>query len=209
MGAPLITQKGLDVVKEISNIGAGHAATALSNLLSKKICMSIPSVEVVSFNKLHEWLHDPDLIVASVFLRLEGDISGSMYLLLNRPAAEALIRKVIKDNSFSLAKPPYNEVGMSALKEIGNILSSSYLSALSDFTHLRVHPSVPLAAVDMFGAIISQGLLEVSLMHDSAIALQTVMKEEDPGGSTGAQILLFPDPDGILCLAESLGGSYE
>ncbi len=79
----LLSNKHLDVLKEVGNIGAGHSATALSKLLNKKIDMMVPHVKVVSFKELTEWLGGPEVVIASVYLRIEGDIPGSLFFVLS------------------------------------------------------------------------------------------------------------------------------
>ena len=87
----------LDVLKEIGNIGAAHAATALSGILDQKIDMSVPNVRIVSFDEMMEMAGGPDNVVATVFLRIEGDITGSMFFTLSLSAATYFIHQIIGD----------------------------------------------------------------------------------------------------------------
>ncbi|MER2116128.1 MAG: chemotaxis protein CheC, partial [Solibacillus isronensis] len=129
-----ITLLHLDVLKEIGNIGAAHAATALSNLLGKKIDMRVPDVKMASFNEMMELAGGSENAVVGIYLRIEGDAQGSMFFILPIEQANRFIRSLIQDESFDFHTPPYSEMGLSAMQEMGNILSGSYLSALSDFT---------------------------------------------------------------------------
>ncbi|MGG5252927.1 chemotaxis protein CheC [Neobacillus sp. SM06] len=201
------TSLHLDILREIGNIGAGNAATALSKLLNKKIDMKVPKVEIVSFDEMVEMAGGAENIVASVFLRIEGDASGSMFFVLPLPQAEHYVQKMTGDTDFSFETPPYNEMGLSALQELGNILSGSYLTALSDFTNLSLYPSVPGIGIDMVGAIISFGLIEHSQVCDFAIVIDTALNEEDasfPEWLRG-HFFLLPDPDSFSILFHSLG----
>ena len=204
-----ITSMHLDILKEIGNIGAGHAATALSTLLDKKIDMKVPSVQVVSFDEMMDMAGGPDNVVVSVFLRIEGEAPGSMFFLLPLEQASMYIRSMIKDRSFSFNAPPYSELGLSAMQELGNILSGSYLSSLSDFTNLKLIPSVPALSVDMAGAIIGFGLLEISQVSDYAIVIDTALKEEEgeESESVKGHFFLLPDPDSFEIIFQSLGVS--
>lgn len=197
----------LDILKEIGNIGAGHAATALSTLLDKKIDMKVPSVQVVTFDEMMDMAGGPDNVVVSVFLRIEGDAPGSMFFLLPLEQASTYIRTMIQDRSFSFSEPPYSELGLSAMQELGNILSGSYLSSLSDFTSLKLLPSVPALSVDMAGAIIGFGLLEISQVSDYAIVIDTALKEEEleKSESVKGHFFLLPDPDSFEIIFQSLG----
>jgi chemotaxis protein CheC len=204
-----ITSMHLDILKEIGNIGAGHAATALSTLLDKKIDMKVPSVQVVSFDEMMDMAGGPDNVVVSVFLRIEGEAPGSMFFLLPLEQASMYIRSMIKDRSFSFNAPPYSELGLSAMQELGNILSGSYLSSLSDFTNLKLLPSVPALSVDMAGAIIGFGLLEISQVSDYVIVIDTALKEEEgeESESVKGHFFLLPDPESFEIIFQSLGVS--
>lgn len=198
----------LDILKEIGNIGAGHAATALSTLLDKKIDMKVPNVRVVSFDEMMDMAGGADNIVAGVFLRIEGEAPGSMFFLLSMEQATLFIKKMLGDENFSFQGEQPNELAYSALQELGNILSGSYLSSLSDFTNLSLFPSVPALTIDMAGAIISHGLLEVSHVSDYVIVIDTSLNEENEDvkfNSLQGHFFLLPDPDSFSIIFKALG----
>lgn len=200
------SQMHLDILKEVGNIGAGNAATALSKLLNKKIEMNVPNVQIVSFNEMMEMSGGAENIVASVFLRIEGDAPASMFFILSLEDASNFIRRMIGNEDFSFEKPPYDEMALSALQELGNILSGSYLSSLSDFTNLDLHPSVPALSIDMVGAILSFGLIELSQVSDYAIVIDTAFYEESSDADyVKGHFFLLPDPDSFEIIFKSLG----
>jgi len=202
-----ITDMHLDVLKEIGNIGAAHAATSLSSLLGRKIEMLVPKVNLVSFDEMFDLAGGAERIVAGIYLRIQGDLSGSMFFVLPVESANQFIRRLIGDESFDFHSVPISEIGVSAMQELGNILSGSYLSALSDFTGLNIHPTVPSLSVDMVGAIVSFGLIEVSHYSDEAIVIDTRINEEgeDGGTSVDGHFFLLPDPESYLTIFRSLG----
>jgi chemotaxis protein CheC len=202
-----VTSLHLDILKEIGNIGAGHAATALSTLLNKKIDMKVPQVRVVSFDEMMEMAGGPENVVVSVFLRIEGDAPGSMFFVLPLSQGSRFIHQMTGELEFSFEKPPFSELGLSAMQELGNILSGSYLSSLSDFTNLNLYPSVPALSVDMAGAVISFGLLELSQISDMAIVIDTALKEDDIAESESVKghFFLLPDPESFETIFKSLG----
>jgi len=196
----------LDILKEIGNIGAGNAATALSKLLNKKIDMQVPAVRIVSLDEMMNINGGAENVVAGVFLRIEGAAPGSMFFILPTEQAAHFIEQMIGDDSFSFDSEPYSELGLSALQELGNILSGSYLSALSDFTNLSLYPSVPALSIDMIGAIISYGLIELSHISDYAIVIDTELNEdEEKEESVKGHFFLLPDPDSFAPIFNALG----
>ncbi|MER2189735.1 MAG: chemotaxis protein CheC [Solibacillus sp.] len=202
-----ITSLHLDVFKEIGNIGAAHAATALSDLLDKKIDMRVPKVEMVSFSEMMELAGGSETVVVGIFLRIEGDAEGSMFFILPIGQANRFIQRLIRDDTFDFHNPPVSELGLSAMQEMGNILSGSYLSALSDFTGLKIYPTVPGLSVDMFGAIISIGLIELSQVSDTVIVINTSIFEEEytEEEAVRGHFFLLPDPDSFESIFKALG----
>jgi chemotaxis protein CheC len=195
----------MDILREIGNIGAGNAATALSHLLNRKIEMNVPDVRIVSFNEMMELVGGADHIVASVFLRIEGDVSGNMFFILSLEQAERFIQQMTGNKDFAFAEE-VSELGMSALQELGNILAGSYLSALADFTHLKLYPSVPALSIDMIGAILGYGLIELSRVGDFAIVIDTALHEENQvQDSVNGHFFLLPDPDSFEPIFRALG----
>lgn len=204
-----ITSWHLDVLKEIGNIGAAHAATSLSSLLGKKVDMKVPKVEMVSFDDMMDLAGGPENVVTGIYLRIEGDITGSMFFILPIEQSNRFIRSLIKDKTFDFQQPHVSELGISAMQELGNILSGSYLSALSDFTGLKIYPTVPALSVDMVGAIISVGLVELSHISDFVIVVDTAILEDDMPDSESVKghFFLLPDPESFDTIFKSLGVS--
>ena len=202
-----ITDMHLDVLKEVGNIGAAHAATSMSQLLDRKIEMYVPNVELVSFDEMFDLAGGAETVVAGIFLRFEGDLSGSMFFVLPLDSANHFIKRLIGDETFDFTSRTIPEIGISAMQELGNILSGSYLSALSDFTGLKIYPTVPSFSVDMVGAIVSFGLIEVSHHSDEVIVIDTQITEEDVEGMSNidGHFFLLPDPSSYLTIFRSLG----
>jgi len=207
MSEQKITSLHLDVLKEIGNIGAAHAATALSNLLNRKIDMQVPKVEMVSFEDMMELVGGAETVVVGIFLRIEGDSEGSMFFILPIEQANRFIRSLINDDQFDFKDSQLSELGVSAMQELGNILSGSYLSALSDFTGMKLYPTVPGLSVDMFGAIISIGLIEISKASDQVIVINTSIFEEGYSdcNEVHGHFFLLPDPDSTKDILKALG----
>lgn len=190
----------LDVLREIGNIGAGNAATALSKMLQSKIDMKVPNVKVLSFDEIEEYVGGGDRLMVTVFLRIEGDVPGNMFFLMDVNSAKNLISYMLgaEEN-----QGDFDELEMSALQEIGNILAGSYLSSLADFTRLSLQPSVPAISIDMAMALLSYGLIELGRSGDYALVIDTtfIHGEEQVEG----HFFLIPDPASFTTLFNALG----
>ncbi|MHA0855987.1 chemotaxis protein CheC [Paenibacillus sp. CMAA1364] len=195
----------MDILKEIGNIGAGNAATALSCLLNKPIDMAVPKVKVLGFDEVANVVGGAEQIVVAIYFRVEGDAPGNLFFILSVDSAKGLLRslagiEVVDDQIF-------NEMEMSALNEIGNILTGSYLSSLADFTKLSMYPTVPSLAIDMAGAILSYGLLQYGEMGDDALLIDTKFVENNK--ELDGQFFLIPDPTSFSKIFKSLGVPHE
>ncbi|MGG1520135.1 chemotaxis protein CheC [Paenibacillus oryzisoli] len=192
----------LDVLKEVGNIGAGHAATALSTLLDKPIDMLVPKVRMLPFEEICESVGGAETVVLAIFLRVEGDAPGNMFFILNLDAAKNMLRDLIGLH-ISDEQGEYSELELSALNEIGNILAGSYLSSLADFTNLNLQPTVPSLAIDMSGAILSYGLLQFGQMGDQALLIDTKFLEGE--NEVQGHFFLIPDPESFGKIFSALG----
>ncbi|GBF72022.1 CheY-P-specific phosphatase CheC [Paenibacillus sp. 598K] len=195
----------LDVLKEVGNIGAGNAATALSRLLDRPIDMSVPRVSLIQFDEIAERVGGSEQVVVAVFLRVEGEAPGNLFFIIEQKSAKAMLNTLLSIQVES--EDEYTEMEYSALSEIGNILAGSYLSSLADFTKLTMMPTVPSIAVDMAGAILSFGLLQYGQMGDSALLIDTAFLEG--GEAMEGHFFLIPDPESFEKIFQSLGVPNE
>ncbi|MEY8745027.1 chemotaxis protein CheC [Paenibacillus tundrae] len=191
----------MDVLKEVGNIGAGNAATALSQLLNRPIDMGVPTVQMLPFEEVSEKVGGDERIVVTVFLRVEGEAPGNLFFMMTPEAAKMLLNRLA---GFDLREGfDFTDMEQSALSEIGNILAGSYLSSLADFTKLSMYPTVPGLAIDMAGAILSYGLLQFGEMGDAALLIDTSFFEGQD--EVEGQFFLIPDPTSFAKIFESLG----
>ncbi|MFD2333214.1 chemotaxis protein CheC [Cohnella sp. GCM10020058] len=191
----------MDVLREVGNIGAGHAATALSRLLDKPIDMAVPKVSFIPFEDIADRVGGAEEVVVAIFLRVEGEAPGNMFFLMSQNQARVLLQGLLH---FELSEgPEYTEMELSALSEIGNILAGSYLSSLADLTGLPLSPTVPAIAVDMAGAILSYGLVQFGTMGDEALLIDTTFLEDDRRAE--GHFFFIPDPESFERLFRALG----
>ena len=190
----------LDVLREIGNIGAGNATTAIANMLGRKIDMNVPNIKLMEASKLGTAVGAEDQTIVGIFLEVQNDIEGSMMFLLDIPSARYLVNKLMmmdmpEDKSF-------DEMELSALKEIGNIIAGSYLSALSAMTGLVIVPSVPYIAVDMAASILSVPAIEFGQFGDNALLIQTEICADV---AINGYFILMPEQDSYEKILTSLG----
>lgn len=200
-----------DVLREIGNIGAGNATTSMSQMIQKEITMEVPSVKVVTINEMMELIGGPEKLIVAIFFRIQGEITGTVYFILTLDEAQFFIDQMTQMNQLKLidANNQLNEMAISVLQEIANILTGSYLTAIADFTNLRMLPSVPYISVDMAAATLVTGLLELQAVTDHAIIINTKIQSMTTEDSMKGHFLLVPDSDSIQKFFHALGIKYD
>lgn len=191
----------MDVLKEIGNIGAGNAVTSLAKMIDKRVDMAVPKARILGFDKVSQILGGEEILVVGILLSVCGDLTGNIMFILDVNAARQLVNILTGNNERTNLE--FDELELSALKEIGNILTASYLSALAGLTNLRIMPSVPELAIDMAGAILSVPAIEFGKVGDSVLYIETEFSE----GITKVfgDFLLIPDVDSYEVLLKALG----
>lgn len=159
-----------DLLKELGNIGSGHAATALSTLLDKPVNITVSSAEMEPITYLPDRVGGPERHVASVLLELGGEISGMILIMFPVDDAESMVTSLI-GSPFTFESS--NELGQSAWEEIGNIMSGAYARALSDWLNTPIMIQVPATAIDMAGSIVEFVVTSVQPEEDAALYIDT------------------------------------
>ncbi|RFA37730.1 CheY-P-specific phosphatase CheC [Virgibacillus dokdonensis] len=198
-----LTQMQKDALREIGNIGAGNAATSMSKLVNRKIDMDVPTVNIVSFDEMMERIGGPESVVVALLFRIQGDAPGTVYFIFSIEEAEALIKEITNNDALRL--DVNDELAISVIQEAGNIVTGAYLSALGDFTNITMHPSVPYLSIDMAGAILTVGLLEVSQVADYALIIDAKISSSYQVSQIKGNFLFIPDPDSFSKLFKALG----
>ncbi len=194
-----------DVLREIGNIGAGNATTALSQMINSRIEMNVPKVELLEFKELSDIVGGAEKIVIGILFAISGDIDGMMMFMLDKEAGGHLVDLLLgnyekqKDDDST----EFSEMELSALNEIGNIISGAYLSSLSSLTRLTIAPSIPYMAIDMAGAILSVPAIEFGKIGDRALLIETEFGDKD--NSVNGYFILIPTLDSYAAILKSLG----
>ena len=196
-----MSQTYYDVLKEIGNIGAGNATTALAQMLQCKVDMKVPQVKLLEFKDVGAAIGGEEQIMVGVYLAVEGDITGSIMFLLPADAGRHLVEKLMGMQ----VGEEFGEMEISAIKEIGNIITGAYLNSLSMMTNLRIIPSIPALAIDMAGAILSVPAIEFGTMGDNILLIETQFTDDK---DMNGYFILVPDLDGYAKILGALGISF-
>ncbi len=194
----------MDVLKELGNIGAGNAMTALSQMLGCKVDMRVPQIRLLSFSEVGAIMGGEEQIMVGVFLGVEGDITGSMMFLVEKASAKHLINKLMM--GMAPEGEEFTEMELSAMKEVGNIITGAYLNSLSVITNLKIFPTPPQLAVDMAGAILSVPAIEFGIIGDNILLIQSQFFDEV---EIDGYFILIPDLESYSKILGSLGMSVN
>lgn len=197
-----ISMMQYDVLKEIGNIGAGNATTALSKLVNSKINIGVPNVRLCDFTQLSSIVGSEEEVVVGILLMLKGDINGMMMFILETDVARNLINMMGLNGNTT----DFDEMELSAIQEVGNIIAGAYLCSLSDLTNLTIDVSVPLLQIDMIGALLSVPAIEFGKIGDKVLLIETKFDDEDKNtNAIKGYYILIPDIDSYSKILDSLG----
>ena len=190
----------LDLLKEIGNIGSGNAATSLSQILNKKVDMQVPNIEVLDTQKVVEMFQDPEEITVGVYINFTGDIEGTILTLLDQQSAGILVKKLIGSEPQGCE---YNDMEKSVIQELGNIMTSGYVNAISMFSNLFMSISIPSVCIDMVSSILSVPAVEYGIDSDKIILIENKLDLE--GENVNCYFFFMPDLSSFEKLFIKLG----
>lgn len=192
----------LDALREVANIGAGHAATALSQMVGGTIMISVPRINIQRLDDVAPLVADPDEPVAAVLLHILGDLSGRALLVFPKEAALQLAEVMLRRPAGTSTE--LGELEQSAIKEAGNILSSAYLNALSEFMGMLLLPSPPALAVDMSAAVLTTAYLQFGTSRDYVFCVESDFMLKDEAKRLRGFFLLLPDPASLQAILRAI-----
>lgn len=196
-----LTEMHLDALKEISNIGAGNAATALSELLDKGIDMEVPLVNILDVEEVYKNLNLEE-IVTGVVIEAKGEVEGKVLFLFNEETALDIIEQLTGINSGK-----FDEMGESVICEIGNIITGTYMNAISSFTGLKMVTGVPALSYDLAGAVIPSMFLEALEEADKILEIKVSLKSRSSENQTPlmAKFYYLPSEKSLAKIFNSIG----
>lgn len=191
----------LDTLKEIGSIGTGNAATSLSSLIGKPVRIQMPEVRIMGYNEAIEWIGGPEEITAGVLVGMDGQISGIMLsvqqLEFVNLVLESMLGKTVDDYI------ELQEMERSALTEVGNIMISTFINALSGLAGIDIELTVPAFTVDMQGAIMTVPMAEYGGQSDYIMTIGGNFICN--GKEIPSRLLLSPDIRSLNFLLRKLG----
>jgi chemotaxis protein CheC len=192
----------LDALKEVENIGAGHAATALSQMTNRRIMITVPKITVTRLEEVAGLLGDPQQVVAAVLLHMLGDLTGRTLLILPERAAMHLCDLLL--NRPIGKSVQFGALEQSSLKEAGNILGGAYLNALSSFMGMMLLPSVPTLVVDLSAAVLTSTYLDFGQERDYVFCVETEFQVASVGEPLRGHFLMVPDLASLRAILQAV-----
>lgn len=193
----------VDALREIGNIGAGNAATALAQMVNARVEINVPRVNILPFQDVSQLVGGPGAHVAGVYVRVSGSAAANVLFILPVDNATRLVDMML------MRKPgttwDFGEMESSVLEEVGNIICGTYLNALSAFTRLTFASSVPALAIDMAGAILDAILAHFGAVGEHVLVLETNFKHR--GEEVVGDFFMLPEPGGLDTILSALGVS--
>lgn len=180
----------MDALREVANIGAGHAATALSQMIGETIMITVPTINVARLEEIPPQVAAPDEPVAAVLMHMLGDLTGRTLLVFPRRTARRIAGLLLHRET---ALDELSEMEQSAIKEAGNILSSAYMNALSDFMGMMLIPSPPSLAIDMSTAVLTTAYLQFGSDKDYVFCVESEFVLDNIDEHLRGFFLLLPD----------------
>lgn len=193
-----VSAQYLDVLKEIGNIGAGNATTALASMLQCRIDMAVPEVKLIEVDELAESLGGKERVMTAIFLEVEGDITGDIIFLLEKGSASFLVSKLL---GMEVNAESFSEMELSCIKEISNIIAGSYLNSLSTLTNLKIYPSVPHLQMDMVDSLLHSPMGGAK-DNDQILFIQTEFTDDI---QLGGYFVMIPDTESYGKILGALG----
>jgi chemotaxis protein CheC len=182
----------LDGIREVANIGAGHAATALSQLTNRRIWVDVPQIRIIRLEDVADMIGPPDEVVASVVMQVLGDLAGRTIQIFPGPTASRLAAILLRRPAIEFPGG-FGVMEQSALKEAGNILASAYLTALSEFLGMLLLTSVPGFAIDLAAAVLTSSSLGIDDGSEYVICIDTLFRMDEEAEALTGHFVLLPD----------------
>lgn len=191
----------MDVLREIGNIGAGNAATSLSMMLGQPVDMTLPKVNLVEFNDVADAVGGAEALNYGVLLNLSGDVDGMIMFILDKSFAHLMLNILMGEHFGNFDE--MDEMALSAIKEVGNILSAAYANSIAELTGLNIELSVPYVSIDMAGALLSVPIIKFGTIGDKVLFIEENFQSNKE--SVKSHMILFAEMESLNLILGKLG----
>lgn len=191
----------IDALKEIGNIGTGNAGTALSQMIGEEVQITLPEVHIMGYNEAIEWIGGPEAITAGVLSQLKGDLNGIILTVQKLDFVNLVLRSILGTSISKLSE--LEELQISALTEVGNIMASSFVNAMGNLADMQINLTAPAFAVDMQGAILAVPMAAYGGQSDYIMTIGGNFQCKEQ--KAPCRILLSPDIQSLNFLLRKLG----
>jgi chemotaxis protein CheC len=192
----------LDAIKEVASIGACHAATALSEMIQKRVMVQVPQLRLCLLEEISVLLGPPELPITGVLISFSGSLEGRSVMALPFEYSRLLVDRLLQRERGTTQE--FGELESSALKEAGNILVSSYMNALADFLGVTVMPSPPELAIDMAGAVLLATLLDYGKSQEPVIVIENELRFIEDDDVILGYLILSPEPKSLQAILQAV-----
>lgn len=200
-----LNSMALDMLKEIGSIGAGNAATALSQTITEKITISVPEVKILDYNEAINYIGPSELLVMGELVKISGGIEGTMLYLQKLDFVNLILNNLLSKKVESLEE--LDEMDISALTEIGNIIISAYVNAIASLARIDIELSVPATAVDMLASMATIPMIEYGYESNTIMIIDVDFICD--GRSLSSNLMLVPEVASLNYLMKKLGIDCE
>jgi chemotaxis protein CheC len=155
----------LDGLQEVGNIGAGHAAIALTQFLNRSTYMSIPRVALDKIQNVNTFVKMPfDQELAIVSVTTVSDLIYTLLVFIDKDSVKQIIDLMAKkqDSDEEMDTLKLSPLYLSLIKETGSILLLKYVEALNYFLKVNSFPSPPKIRIGTLGSIAEFELSDIS-----------------------------------------------
>ncbi len=197
-----LTSEKIEILRELGNVGAGNATTALSVMLNSSLKMEIPVVKILEFNEIADLIGGPDAYVVAVLTKFEGEVSGMTLFILELEEAKNLVGTLLL-KKYPEGYVEFDNMERSTLKEVGNILMGAYISSIGTLANLHFRLQPPAIAVDMAASVLSLPISELGKVGDRALIIDSKFLDDDK--PINGFILFVTDDESFEHIFDTLG----
>jgi chemotaxis protein CheC len=198
----IVSELQKDALQEVANIGASHAATALSQMVQRSIKIAVPKIDIVPLEHTMDGYKNEETIVA-IFLKISNEIPSYALLILTKKSAFALADILLQQQP-DATKTEFSDMEKSALEEVGNITMCAFFDSIAEMLHIPIVPGPPAFAYDMPSAVMDYILIQIGAVADKIFVFDTVVADEKEG-AFGISLFLVPEPKSVHIILEKLG----